>query len=317
MTSCKYPTLHACVRIMLLALTLSIFSSFVPALSWGQADDFAIPGVDESESASEESETGTSSPEADAPASSGSAGEAEPVQTPTTLFSLIAAGGWAMWILGTLSVCLIGLGVYLSMEIRAKNFAPDELEGQLAEKFDALDVQGALELTEAKDTVLAESMNEGLHLICERGYDVLGTDSLLDLMGDATVKVNRHRAKLVNYFSTIAQAAPMVGLLGTVSGMIKAFGKLGQEGMGDPSGLAANISEALVTTATGLIVALPAIFFYSFFRDKLQEMIAQTDDKGAMLVKRLKFALQSYGGEGTEEAAASGGEAAEAAPESE
>ena len=237
------------------------------------------------------------------------------MQTPTTLFSLIAAGGWAMWILGTLSVCLIGLGVYLMMEIRAKNFAPDELEGQLREKLDALDVQGALELTESRDTVLAESVNEGLHLICDRGYEVLGTDSLLDLMGDASVKVNRHRAKLVNYFSTIAQAAPMVGLLGTVSGMIKAFGKLGQEGMGDPSGLAANISEALVTTATGLIVALPAIFFYSFFRDKLQEMIAQTDDKGAILVKRLKFALQNYNEPDADEDPAPEGETSEAAPE--
>jgi biopolymer transport protein ExbB len=59
----------------------------------------------------------------------------------------------------------------------------------------------------------------------------------------------------------------------------------------DPAGLAGNISEALVTTATGLIIALPAIFFYSTYRDKLQEQITRTDDKANDLIKELKYAL--------------------------
>lgn len=199
-----------------------------------------------------------------------------------------------MWILGLLSVTLIALAIYLAIDIQKKNFAPPTLEEELKTHMDNMDLEAAIHATEGQKTVLAQSMNEGMNLIYDRGFSVLSTDSLLDVMADSAVKSSRHRAKLVNYFNTIAQAAPMVGLLGTVSGMIKAFGQLGQEGMGDPTGLAASISEALVTTATGLIVALPAIFFYSFFRDKLQEMIAQTEDISAALVRRLINAYQAY-----------------------
>ena len=66
----------------------------------------------------------------------------------------------------------------------------------------------------------------------------------------------------------------MPGLLGTVSGMIKAFNTMGQAGMGDPGKLAANIGEALITTATGLIIAIPAMFFFFFFKKGFQKTLA-------------------------------------------
>lgn len=270
---------------LLLTLCLGLAAGLVPRALRAQTDEFAIPGLEDPQP----TQSVDSRPAAPAPGSPAASPQSE-----TTLFKLIAAGGWAMWLLGALSVTLIALAFYLSMEIKQKNFAPKDLVSKLGEQMDAVDLDGALLTTEAKDTVLAQSMNEGLNLIYDRGFGVLSTDSLLDLIRDSAVTANRHRAKLVNYFSTIAQAAPMVGLLGTVSGMIKAFGKLGQEGMGDPTGLAANISEALVTTATGLVVALPAIFFYSFFRDKLQDMIARTDDVSASLVRQLITAYQIY-----------------------
>ena len=65
----------------------------------------------------------------------------------------------------------------------------------------------------------------------------------------------------------ISVVAPLLGLLGTVSGMIKAFQTIGSQGMGKPEVLAGNIGEALVTTATGLIIAIPAMLFYYFFRN--------------------------------------------------
>ena len=67
--------------------------------------------------------------------------------------------------------------------------------------------------------------------------------------------------------SVIGATAPMIGLLGTVSGMIKAFQTIGTQGMGKPEVLAGNIGEALVTTATGLIIAIPAMLFYYSFRN--------------------------------------------------
>ena len=80
----------------------------------------------------------------------------------------------------------------------------------------------------------------------------------------------------------------MVGLLGTVSGMIKAFATLKQAGMGDPGQLAGNISEALVTTASGLIVALPAIFMFFYFRDKMVALVAEVDKNCGKILNTLR-----------------------------
>ena len=73
--------------------------------------------------------------------------------------------------------------------------------------------------------------------------------------------------KSINYLSIIGGTAPMLGLLGTVSGMIKSFSIISQGGMGDPSKLAGSIGEALVTTATGLVIAIPAMIAYFVFKN--------------------------------------------------
>jgi len=73
--------------------------------------------------------------------------------------------------------------------------------------------------------------------------------------------------KPIDYLSIIGATAPMLGLLGTVSGMIKAFQTIGAQGMGKPEALAGNIGEALMTTATGLVIAIPAMLCYYYFRN--------------------------------------------------
>jgi len=73
--------------------------------------------------------------------------------------------------------------------------------------------------------------------------------------------------KPINYLSIIGGTAPMLGLLGTVSGMIKAFSVISQGGMGDPGKLAGSIGEALITTATGLVIAIPAMMAYFVFKN--------------------------------------------------
>ena len=78
----------------------------------------------------------------------------------------------------------------------------------------------------------------------------------------------------VNYLQVIASVSPMVGLLGTVSGMVKAFRTISEQGMGRPELLANNISEALVTTASGLMVAIPALIAYFFFKNKYGKIAA-------------------------------------------
>lgn len=230
-------------------------------------DDLTIPGVDQ------EKVTAPST---------------EEVQEDRTFFSGLKDGGWAMWPLGAMSIAIIALAVYLFMDLTAKNFTPPELVASLNADMEAGDVESALNAAEASPTCLGQVMHGATEYIFERGYEVLDGETIYDLMADASQEFNRGRAQTINYLSVISQAAPMLGLLGTVSGMIKAFASLGTSGMGNPKVLAANISEALWTTASGLVIALPAVFLYYFFRDKLTTKVAEVDKHASRMLNSLR-----------------------------
>ena len=91
---------------------------------------------------------------------------------------------------------------------------------------------------------------------------------------EASVEQMTILQKPIDYLSIIGATSPMLGLLGTVMGMIKAFQTMGSQGMGDPAKLAANIGEALITTAAGLIIAIPAMAFYFYFRKRFDKTLA-------------------------------------------
>ena len=98
----------------------------------------------------------------------------------------------------------------------------------------------------------------------------------------------------LSYLADIAAIAPMVGLLGTVLGMIQAFNVIAfQTGAVKPVLLASGISKAMVTTATGLIVAIPAMIFYSFFRGRLQNVTARLENISTELFHLLTDAGQT------------------------
>jgi len=91
----------------------------------------------------------------------------------------------------------------------------------------------------------------------------------------------------VNYLNTIGNLAPMLGLLGTVQGMILAFATLGTEaGAAKNAMLATNISQALYTTAAGLVIAVPALGFYSFFRNRAAKIILSMEALTLDLMKK-------------------------------
>ncbi len=210
------------------------------------------------------------------------------------LLDMIAVGGWTMWILGAFSLAVIGLMVFCLMDLQKKNFHPDPLCAALIPDMEGADLEEASKKLRSTDACLSSVLLSGFSYLGEYGYGALGTEKLEDVMSAASKKFNRGRVRTINYFSIIAQAAPMVGLLGTVSGMIGAFAKLSQGGTGDPSKFAGNISEALITTASGLVIALPAIFCYFIFRDRLQSLVAECDEKAEEQMRHLRHAVASY-----------------------
>lgn len=265
-------------------------------------DDLTIPGVDDKPVTAAEPE----------PADKGEKGASEGGASTggKSLWDMIKEGGWAMWPLGAMSVAIVALSVYCFMDIAKKNFDPPELVAKLDSDFQNGDFESAMQTAEASPTCLGQVVHGATEFIYERGYEVLDGDTIYDLMADASQDFNRGRAGTINYFSVISQAAPMLGLLGTVSGMIKAFANLSSGGMGDPGKLAANISEALMTTATGLVIALPAIFAYFFFRDRMSRMIADVDRHANRMLNSLRRVVYGQYEESGEQHAEHGHEAA-------
>ncbi len=247
-------------------------------------DEFSIPGVDDPASATENSGAKPNS-------GGGEAKSSEPVVYKNFLEKLIKVGGFFIWPLIALSVVVVGLAVYCAIDLNKRNFTPDAIVRNLHEDMEHGDVAGGMDRADRSRTCLGQVMAGGLEFIGDRGYQVLDETALYDAMAEASQEFNRGRARTINYLSVIAQASPMIGLLGTVSGMIKAFDKLGGEGMGDPASLATNISEALFTTAAGLVIAVPALFVYYFFRDRLAHFVAVTDKEAYRLLNTLRRAI--------------------------
>jgi biopolymer transport protein ExbB len=93
--------------------------------------------------------------------------------------------------------------------------------------------------------------------------------------------------RYLNTLGTIAAISPLLGLLGTVTGMIRTFSALTLGGVGDPAALAGGISESLVTTAAGLMVAIPALIAYRYLRGRIDALVVQMEQEAIALVEAL------------------------------
>ncbi len=108
------------------------------------------------------------------------------------------------------------------------------------------------------------------------------------MMGELA-KVNGNLQTYISYLSVIGVCTPMIGLLGTVTGMIKAFATLGTSGIGDPGQLAGAIGEVLVATAGGLLIAIPAFGAFYFLRNRAQGAIIHVQDILNSLFRKMPY----------------------------
>lgn len=202
-------------------------------------------------------------------------GEDTPVEEPapqsSSLFTKIKQGGWAMYPLGFLSVSAFALTIYNFIALRPKDFFDDEIAQQLSGKLESLDIQGAVNTCEENPSPLTRIVNHGLDSI--KGGQV-DPELFQQRLEAGSSKELAQPFVIINYLSIIASIAPMVGLLGTVSGMVKAFDSIATIGMGQPEVLAGNISEALITTASGMLVGIPTMFFFFFFKNQYGKLVA-------------------------------------------
>jgi biopolymer transport protein ExbB len=113
-----------------------------------------------------------------------------------------------------------------------------------------------------------------------------------ELMKEAVEDTGRHVVyrleRFLNTLGTIAGISPLLGLLGTVIGMIKVFSSILEHGVGNANVLAGGISEALITTAAGLTVAIPSYFFYRYFKGRVEEYVVSMEEKAINLIEAIE-----------------------------
>nr|WP_076666321.1 MotA/TolQ/ExbB proton channel family protein [Pontibacter indicus] len=193
---------------------------------------------------------------------------AETAENSVSLMDLAMAGGWAMipLLLLSLAAVYIFFERYLTLKKASKN--PDGFSDRIKSMVLAGDINGARMLCAQTNTPVARMLGKGISRI---GNPLKNIETSIENVGKIEIsKLERNLASL----ATIAGAAPMLGFLGTVTGMIQAFIAIAQaEGTISPQLLSAGIYQAMVTTATGLIIGLPAYVGYNYLVSKIDNIV--------------------------------------------
>ncbi len=188
-----------------------------------------------------------------------------------TLWDLIKMGGITMIPLGILSFSMVTFIIQNYVTLREKRLLHTEMLPELLEMMLKKRVTEALIYCRKNPSMFTNTFSAGLERCMKGEVEFVKVHEAAE---EASVEQMTILQKPIDYLSIIGATSPMLGLLGTVMGMIKAFQTMGSQGMGDPSKLAANIGEALITTAAGLIIAIPAMAFYFYFRKRFDKTLA-------------------------------------------
>ena len=188
-----------------------------------------------------------------------------------TLWQLIKTGGITMIPLGILSFAMVTFIVQNFFSLREKTLLHTEMLPELLEMMLNKKVRSALIYCRKHPSMFTNTFAAGLERCMKGEVDFMKVHEAVE---EASVEQMTQLMKPIDYLSIIGATSPMLGLLGTVMGMIKAFQTMGTQGMGKPEVLAGNIGEALITTATGLIIAIPAMAFFFYFKKRFDKTLA-------------------------------------------
>ncbi|MBX3436356.1 MAG: MotA/TolQ/ExbB proton channel family protein [Planctomycetaceae bacterium] len=196
--------------------------------------------------------------------------DAAAAENPLNVRSLLAAGGTIGFVIVGLSVAMVALVVEHLLSIRPSALMPPGLAEALHRAMSERQYQAADKLCRERPSYLSDVVSAGLQ---EVG---LGYAAVEKGMEDASQEQAARLYRKIEYLSVIGTLAPMLGLMGTVWGMIQAFSEFANKAVPQPSDFAPAISQALVTTLMGLVVAIPAMAAFALFRNRIDEYVAET-----------------------------------------
>jgi biopolymer transport protein ExbB len=199
----------------------------------------------------------------------------------THVFELVIAGGWLMLPIIACSIIAFAIIAERLWTLRVKRVIPRQLVAQVWDqaKGRRLDVERLQELRAGSP--LGRILAAGL----------MNRNASREIMKEAIEDTGRHVVheleRYLNTLGTIATISPLLGLLGTVVGMIQVFSAITTQGVGNPSALAGGISQALLTTAAGMSVAIPALMAYRYFRGKVNMLVIRMEQQALRMVEVL------------------------------
>lgn len=195
------------------------------------------------------------------------------------MLELVKAGGWLMWPIIACSVIAMAIVVDRLWAYRRRKVLPANLVAQIWQLHQKKQLTPAHIATVRKRSPLGRILAAGL---VNRNHP---RDVMKQAIEDEGRQVVHELERYLNTLGTVANISPLLGLLGTVIGMIKVFAAITSAGVGNPAVLADGISQALITTAAGLSVAIPAVIFHRYLSGRVDRIVVQMEEQALKMVE--------------------------------
>ncbi|MEJ2685791.1 MAG: MotA/TolQ/ExbB proton channel family protein [Gammaproteobacteria bacterium] len=195
------------------------------------------------------------------------------------MLEIIESGGWLMIPIIACSVIALAIIAERLWSLQTRRVIPKHLVAQVwtwakKHELDQAHIQ-SLRASSPLGRILAAGLVNRHH----------AREIMKESIEETGRQVVHELERYMNTLGTIAAISPLLGLLGTVFGMIQVFTAITTHGVGDPGALAGGISKALITTAAGLSVAIPALFFYRYFQGKVDVLVVRMEEEALKMVE--------------------------------
>ncbi len=198
------------------------------------------------------------------------------------MFELVKSGGWLMLPIILCSIAALAISIERLLALRVHKIAPPQLLGEVW----ALIKNNQLDAAKLRD--LKQGSPLGALLAAGLANARHGREVMKESIEEAASVVVYEMERYLNALGTVALIAPMLGLIGAILGIMSVFNDIRLQGAGDPGLLAGGISEALVTTAAGLMIAVPATMMHRFFNGRITRLVILLEQESLKLVDALQ-----------------------------
>lgn len=198
------------------------------------------------------------------------------------LLEVFRSGGWLMVLLLLLSLIAIGIILERLYSLKTDRVLPPSLVEDIEADVHRGDVDQARDRAEWDASPLAQVLASGLR------HSGLQREVIKESLEETGRRVVTELSRYLTLLGTIAAISPLLGLLGTVIGMIEVFSVITSKGVGDPSVLAGGISQALLTTAFGMSIAIPTIAMHRYFTAKVDRLVVDMEQRALRVVEVIR-----------------------------